>query len=217
MKRLSLVASLWLTLVMVALVFGGGQVLGQTGPSITVANQEYDRNKEVTLTVTITDDDTDQLTTSISGALPDGLSATTSADGKNLTISGTVSLSATVQNYSLTITTNDGSNPDVTGTFTITINRGIVVTTTTLSNVFDAATGVLNSDVTSGDIITFSAGTYNDVEDITIDKPLTLTTGDGDYRTPEDGEEGRCSPAPSGSSSTAITSPYKASSLRTRM
>ena len=48
MKRLSLVASLWLTLVMVALVFGGGQVLGQANPSFTVpSDQTYARNETI--------------------------------------------------------------------------------------------------------------------------------------------------------------------------
>ena len=199
MKRLSLVASLWLSLVMAALVFGGGQVLGQTNPSFTVpSDQTYARNETITtLTIPINDLGTDPGRTAMATDLPSGLSGAFAPN--TLTISGTVALDAADQDadgrtidkvYTVTVTADDKVNAAVTKTFTITVDAGIVVEPTTLSNVFDAATGVLNSDVKSGDEITFEAGTYNVVEDITIDKPLTLTTGDGDYRTPGDGEDG---------------------------
>ena len=192
MKRLSLVASLWLSLVMAALVFGGGQVLGQanTAPYISVPGTlELDRNADLTgdsaLTITITDPDTSDTLTAGATGLPTGLSDSFSDTTRVLTISGTVALNATVQEYTVTITAADNVNAAATETFKITVDAGIVVkpTTSSLSNVFDATTGVLNSDVKSGDEITFAAGTYIDVGVLTISKPVTLTGPTGDYTT----------------------------------
>ena len=113
--------------------------------------------------------------------LPTGLSDSFSDTTRVLTISGTVDLGATAQDYTVTITADDAVNAAVTNTFTIKVDAGIVVTPTTLSNVFDAATGVLNSDVTSGDEITFEAGTYTDVGALTVDTPVTLIGNTGTW------------------------------------
>ena len=191
MKRLSLVASLWLTLVMVALVFGGGQVLGEANPSFTVPNGDtYARNETITdLVIPINDLGIHSDRTATADPLPTGLSDSFDLETNTLTLSGTVALDAADQDadgrtidkvYTVTVTADDKVNAAVTKTFDITVNAGIVATPTTIKpNVFDAD-GQLQTGVNSGDTITFSAGTYNGVEDITIDKPLTLTTGDGE-------------------------------------
>ena len=77
-----------------------------------------------------------------------------------------------------------------TKTFKITVDAGIVVkpTTSSLSNVFDATTGVLNSDVNRGDTITFSAETYTDVGALTVNRPLTLIGNSGTWEEKTDSE-----------------------------
>ncbi len=66
------------------------------------------------LDITVTDADGDTPTVTVTG-LPSGLSY---ASGR---VSGTVADDATVQDYTVTITANDGVNADVTATFTITV------------------------------------------------------------------------------------------------
>ena len=64
----------------------------------------------------MTDVDGDEVTTTVSG-LPSGLSYT------NSLVQGTVSVSATAQEYTVTVSADDGVNAAVTGSFTITVTE----------------------------------------------------------------------------------------------
>ena len=64
----------------------------------------------------MTDADDDTLTVTVTG-LPDGLSYSSTTKQ----VSGTVSQTAAVKDYTATITANDGTNADVTKDFTVTV------------------------------------------------------------------------------------------------
>ena len=66
------------------------------------------------------DADNDTLTVTVTG-LPSGLSYS------NGQVSGTVSERAAVKDYTATITANDGTNPDVTETFTVTVHGELLL------------------------------------------------------------------------------------------
>ncbi len=71
--------------------------------------------------ITVSDADGDTPTVTVTG-LPDGLSYASDQ------VSGTVAADAAVQDHTVTITANDGVNPDVTETFTITVTAAAQVT-----------------------------------------------------------------------------------------
>ena len=87
-------------------------------PEITVpGNQTYEQGETITaIDFKVTDVNGDEVTTTVSG-LPSGLSYT------NSLVQGTVSASATVQDYTVTVSASDGVNPAVKGTFTITVTE----------------------------------------------------------------------------------------------
>ena len=85
-------------------------------PAITdPGDKSYAQGATITaFAITVSDADGDDLTVTVTG-LPDGLSY---SDGQ---VSGTVSQTAAVQDYTATITANDGTNTAVTETFTVTV------------------------------------------------------------------------------------------------
>ena len=85
-------------------------------PTISVpGNKSYQQGETITaIDFKVTDVDGDEVTVTVSG-LPSGLAYT------NALLQGTVSASATAQDYTVTIRANDGVNTAVTGTFTITV------------------------------------------------------------------------------------------------
>ena len=85
-------------------------------PVITApGNKTYRQGQTITaISIPVTDADDDEVTVAVSG-LPSGLSYT------NGQIQGTVSASAAVQDYTVTISADDGTNAAVTSTFTITV------------------------------------------------------------------------------------------------
>ena len=87
-------------------------------PEITVpGDKTYEQGETITaIDFKVTDEDGDEVTTTVSG-LPSGLSYT------NSLVQGTVSSSATAQDYTVTVSANDGVNAAVTGSFTITVTE----------------------------------------------------------------------------------------------
>ena len=87
-------------------------------PQITVpGNKTYEQGETVTaIDFKVTDVDGDEVTTTVSG-LPSGLSYT------NALVQGTVSLDATAQDYTVSVSASDGVNAAVTGSFTITVTE----------------------------------------------------------------------------------------------
>ena len=93
-------------------------VTANSPPAITVpGNQTYQQGQAITaIDFKVTDVDGDEVTLTVSG-LPAGLSYT------NALLQGTVSASATAQDYTVTVSADDGVNTAVTGTFTITVTE----------------------------------------------------------------------------------------------
>ena len=125
-------------------------------PEITVpGDQTYEQGQTITgIDFKVTDEDGDEVTLTVSG-LPSGLSYT------NSLLQGTVSTSATAQDYMVTVSADDGVNAAVTGTFTITITEAVTVTLSGATNVQNGAfdvtvtfsenvTGFQQGDVTVG-------------------------------------------------------------------
>ena len=85
-------------------------------PVITApGDKTYEQGEAITaFDITVTDADGDTVTVTVTG-LPDGLSY---ANGQ---VSGTVSQDADVQDYTVTISADDGTNDAVTETFTVTV------------------------------------------------------------------------------------------------
>ena len=91
-------------------------VTENASPVITdPGNKSYDQGEEITaFDITVTDADNDTVTMTVTG-LPSGLAYS------NGQVSGTVSQTAAAQDYTATITANDGTNADVTKDFTVTV------------------------------------------------------------------------------------------------
>ena len=92
---------------------------GNSPPSIAnPGGKSYTQGETITaFAITVTDiDAADTVTVSVSG-LPSGL-AYSSGTGQ---VSGTVAADATVQDYAVTIAADDGVNPEVTASFTISV------------------------------------------------------------------------------------------------
>ena len=89
-----------------------------SSPVITApGGKMYQQGQEITaFGITTTDADGDEVTVTISG-LPSGLSYSSGQ------VQGTVSASATAQDYTVTISADDGVNTAVTATFTITVTE----------------------------------------------------------------------------------------------
>ena len=87
-------------------------------PAITdPGDKSYTQGESITaFGITVTDPDGETPTVTVTG-LPSGLSY---ASGQ---VSGTVSGSAAAQDHTVTITANDGTNADVTETFTVSVKR----------------------------------------------------------------------------------------------
>ena len=87
-------------------------------PVITVpGDKAYEQGETITaFGITVTDADTDPVTLTLTG-LPSGLSYT------NAQVTGTVAANAAAQDYTVTISADDGSNAKVTATFTITVTE----------------------------------------------------------------------------------------------
>ena len=104
-------------------VFSVAPAAGQSNkvnapPVITApGDKTYEQGETITpFGITVTDPDGDTVTVGVSG-LPEGLSY---AAGK---VRGTVADDATPQDYSVTVTANDGSSPAVEAAFTITVTK----------------------------------------------------------------------------------------------
>ena len=87
-------------------------------PVITAPDDKsYAQGATITaIDIAVSDADNDTLTVTVTG-LPDGLSY----DAATKQVSGTVSKTAAVQDYTATITANDGTNTAVTQDFTVTV------------------------------------------------------------------------------------------------
>ena len=94
------------------------QPVSNRQPVITdPGGKTYEQGETITaFGITVTDPDDDATTVSVSG-LPSGLSWSSSAGQ----VSGTVAADATVQDWTVTITANDGVTPEVTLDFTVTV------------------------------------------------------------------------------------------------
>ena len=94
---------------------------GNRPPAITdPGNKAYVQRQMITaFPIAVTDADGDTVTVTVTG-LPAGL--TYSSETKR--VSGTVAADAEAKAYTVTVTANDGTNDDVTDTFTITIGMG---------------------------------------------------------------------------------------------
>ncbi len=136
-------------------------------PAITVPdNKTYQQGETITaIDFKVTDVDGDEVTVTVSG-LPSGLSYT------NALVQGTVSASATVQNYTVTVSADDGVNSAVTGTFTITVAEAVTVA---IAGPADAQDGAF--DVT----ITFSESVAGFAQsDVTVGNgSVTALSGSG--------------------------------------
>ena len=78
-------------------------------------DKTYEQGEAITaFAITVTDADGDDVTVTLSG-LPSGLSYTSGQ------VQGTVAGDAAIQDYTVTISADDGVNPAVTATFTFTI------------------------------------------------------------------------------------------------
>ena len=88
-----------------------------SAPEMTIpGNKTYTQGETIAaFGFKVTDDDGDEVTVTVSG-LPEGLSYT------NARVQGTVSASAATQEYTVTVSADDGVNAAVTATFTITVN-----------------------------------------------------------------------------------------------
>ncbi len=127
-------------------------------PVITApGGKTYQQGQEITaFGITASDSDGDDVTVTISG-LPSGLSYSSGQ------VQGTVSASATAQDYTVTISADDGVNTAVTATFTITVTAA-------------ASTPPANSSP----VITAPGGkTYQQGQEITA-FGITTTDADGD-------------------------------------
>ncbi|MDE2887196.1 MAG: Ig-like domain-containing protein [Gemmatimonadota bacterium] len=139
----------------------------------------------------VTDEDGDEVTTTVSG-LPSGLSYT------NSLVQGTVSASATAQDYTVTVSADDGVNAAVTGSFTITVTAAVAVTLSGPTNVqngeydvtvtfSEGVSGFRQGDVTvgNGSVTAFSGleSTYTATVTptasgtVTVDVPANVATG----------------------------------------
>ena len=127
-------------------------------------NKTYEQGETITaIDFKVTDVDGDEVTTTVSG-LPSGLSYT------NSLVQGTVSVSATAQDYTVTVSANDGVNAAATGTFTITVTEAVAVT---LSGPTIVQNGAFDVTVTfSEDVTGFQQG------DVTVSNgSVTALTG----------------------------------------
>ena len=105
---------------LIAVSSGTGTIENDSAPSIWVSGDKtYRPGEEITafdIQITDPDNSDDELTVTVSG-LPPGLSYT------NGQVQGTVSVSAEVKDYTVTISADDGENATVTETFKITVTR----------------------------------------------------------------------------------------------
>ena len=94
---------------------------GNRPPAITdPGNKAYVQRQMITaFPIAVTDADGDTVTVTVTG-LPDGLTWSSETG----MVSGTVGADAEAKAYTVTVTANDGTNDDVTDTFTITIGIG---------------------------------------------------------------------------------------------
>ncbi|MBP5306419.1 MAG: hypothetical protein J6Y79_00005, partial [Paludibacteraceae bacterium] len=118
-----------------------------TAPSNT--NQSVEQNKSIEA-IAITSDIT---TTFTAPGLPEGVIATTSADGKTLTIAGTPT-TVGVYNYSVKATNGTKTSNTISGTITVTQPSGGSSTTTSdWWNFSDADFVALGSNITSNQVV----------------------------------------------------------------
>ena len=108
---------------------------GNTAPAITdPGDKSYAQGESVTaFAITVTDADGETPTVTVTG-LPSDLSYDSGQ------VSGTVAADATAKDYTVTITANDGVNPDVTETFTVTVKRWKPAAPTLTRTTFDTPT-----------------------------------------------------------------------------
>ena len=90
--------------------------IGNMPPTIgTLTDRSYDQGQTIgAFSIEVTDQDDTEVTVTVTG-LPDGLTWSSEM------VSGTVATDATARDYTVTVTANDGTNDDVTDTFTITV------------------------------------------------------------------------------------------------
>ena len=168
-------------------------------PVITVPDDKsYEQGEAITaFAITVTDANQDTVSVTVTG-LPSGLSYT------NGQVQGTVAVGAAIQDYTVTISADDGVNTAVEETFTITVtphrNRPTVEITgptTAQKGAFDVrivfseeVTGFTQSDVTVGNgSVTWVSGS-GDSYDATITPAASGTvTVDVPANVAEDGEE----------------------------
>ncbi len=152
-------------------------------PDITMpGDRTYQQGETITaIDFKVTDEDGDEVTLTVSG-LPSGLSYT------NSLLQGTVSATAATQDYTVTVSADDGVNAAVTGTFTITITEAVTVTLSGPTNVQNGAfdvtvtfsenvTGFQQGDVTvgNGTVTAFSGSGDNYTATITPAASGTVT------------------------------------------
>ena len=158
---------------------GGGASGGAKRPAGDHPNpgdKTYERGETVTaFGITVSDADQDTVTVTLSG-LPSGLSYT------NDQVQGTVADDATTQDYTVTISADDGTNAAVTATFTITVTAGRARSTEDQTRPTVTISGPTASQSDSFDVtITFSESVTGFVKgDVTVGNgTATALSGSG--------------------------------------